>query len=118
MTDPLFGSVSPPLWPAIPAPVYGYAPSPLASSHRFGTIGPGSSAQGLASAGPFSAGPTLNGPAVDPHGFGGLEQDEIAVPLAGVGGSEPPIRGKPGRLRQRLERDRRPRGCGDRDGRQ
>ena len=38
MTDPLFGSVSPPLWPAIPAPVYGYAQSPLASSHRFGTI--------------------------------------------------------------------------------
>ena len=48
MTDPLFGSVSPPLWPAIPAPVYGYAPSPLASSQRFGTIAPGGSAQGPA----------------------------------------------------------------------
>ena len=72
MTDPLFGSVSPPLWPAIPAPVYGYAPSPLASSQRFGTIAPGGSAQGPASIGSYSAGPTLNGPAVDPHAFGGL----------------------------------------------
>ena len=71
MTDPLFGSVSPPLWPAIPAPVYGYAQSPLASGHRFGTIAPGSPAQGSASVGPFSAGPTLNAPAVDPHAFGG-----------------------------------------------
>ena len=72
MTDPLFGSVSPPLWPAIPAPVYGYAPSPLASSQRFGTIAPGGSAQGPASIGSYSAGPTLNGPAVDPQAFGGV----------------------------------------------
>ena len=72
MTDPLFGSVSPPLWPGIPAPVYGYAPSPLASSQRFGTIAPGGSAQGPASIGSYSAGPTLNGPAVDPQAFGGV----------------------------------------------
>ena len=72
MTDPLFGSVSPPLWPAIPAPLYGYAQSPLASGHRFGTIAQGIPAQGSASVGPFSAGPTLNAPAVDPHAFGGL----------------------------------------------
>ena len=71
MTDPLFGSVSPPLWPAIPAPAYGYVQSPLASSHRFGTIAPGSPAQGSASPGPFSAGPALNVPALDPHAFGG-----------------------------------------------
>jgi hypothetical protein len=72
MTDPLFGSVSPPLWPAIPAPVYGYAQSPLASSYRFGTIAPGSSAQGSASVGPFSAGPALNALSVDPQAFGGV----------------------------------------------
>ena len=69
MIDPLFGSVSPPLWPAIPAPVYGYAQSPLASSQRFSPIAPGSSAQGSASVGPFSAGPMLNAPAVDPQAF-------------------------------------------------
>jgi hypothetical protein len=75
MTDPLFASVSPPLWPAIPAPVYGYAQPPLATSQRFGTMAPGSSAQGSASVGPYSAGPTLNGPAVDPQAF-------ISSPLA------------------------------------
>ena len=72
MTDPLFGSVSPPLWPAIPAPVHGYAQPPVASTHRFGTIPPGSAAQGSATVAPFSAGSTLNGPAVDPHTFGGV----------------------------------------------
>ena len=72
MTDPLFGSVSPPLWPAIPPLVHGYAPSPLAFSHRFGTFAPGSSAHGSASVGPVSAGPTLNAPVLDPHAFGGF----------------------------------------------
>jgi hypothetical protein len=72
MTDSLFGSVSPPLWPAIPAPVYGQAQSPLASSQRFGAIPPGSSAHGSASVGPFSAGPAPNAPAVDPQGLGGV----------------------------------------------
>ena len=38
MTDPLFGSVSPP-WPAIPAQVYGYVQSPMAASQRFGRPG-------------------------------------------------------------------------------
>ena len=69
MTDPLFGSVSPPLWPTIPAPVYGHAQSLLASSHPFGA-GPGGSAQGWASGGPFSARPALNTPEVDPNAFG------------------------------------------------
>ena len=72
MTDPLFGSVSPPLWAAIPTPVYGFAQLPIASSHRFGTIAPGSAAQGSASGGPFGAGPALNTPAVEPHAFGGV----------------------------------------------
>ena len=48
MTDPLFASVSP-LWPAIPAPVYGYVQSPLASGHRLGTIASGTAAQGSGS---------------------------------------------------------------------
>jgi hypothetical protein len=76
MTDPIFGTVSPPLWPAIPAIFYGYAQSPLASSHRFGamapssaTQGPGSPAQGSASGGPFGAG--LSAPTADPQAFGG-----------------------------------------------
>lgn len=72
MTDPLFGAVSPALWPAMPAPVYGQAQSPLAAGHRFGTTAPGGSAQGWASPGPFSGGPTLNTPDVDPHAFGGV----------------------------------------------
>jgi hypothetical protein len=42
MTDSLFGSVSPPLWPTFPAALYGPPQSPLASSHPFGA-GPGSS---------------------------------------------------------------------------
>jgi hypothetical protein len=49
MTDTLFGSVSP-LWPALPAPVYGYVQSPQASSHRLGTIASGMAAQGAGSA--------------------------------------------------------------------
>ena len=76
MTDPIFGTVSPPLWPAIPAIFYGYAQSPLASSHRFGamapssaTQGPSSPAQGSASGGPFGAG--LSAPTADPQAFGG-----------------------------------------------
>ena len=48
MTDPLFASVSP-LWPAMPAPVYGYVQSPLASGHRLGTIASGTAAQGSGS---------------------------------------------------------------------
>jgi hypothetical protein len=73
MTDHLlFGSVSPPLWPAMPAPVYGYVQSPLASSYPFGPNAPGSAAQGSASVGAFSAGPTLNAPALDPQVFGGV----------------------------------------------
>ena len=71
MTDPIFGSVSPPLWPAIPVPVYGYAQSPLASGYRFGTMAPGSAAQG-APVGPFSAGPTPNALVADPQAFGGI----------------------------------------------
>ncbi len=51
MTDPLFGSVSAPLWPAIPAPAYGQA-QPLASGLPFGTTAPGRS--------------------VDPNTFGGV----------------------------------------------
>jgi hypothetical protein len=60
-----------PLWPAIPAPIHAYAQSPLASSHRFGTMAPVSSAQGSVPVGPFSPGPTSIGPPVDPHAFGG-----------------------------------------------
>ena len=60
MTDPLFGSVSP-LWPAMPAPVYGYVQSPLASSHRLGTIASGMAAQG--------SGSTTSPLPADPYAF-------------------------------------------------
>ena len=63
MTDPLFGSVSPP-WPAIPPQVYGYVQSPMAASHRFGTIAPVMAAQGSALVGP-------NPLSADPQAFGG-----------------------------------------------
>ena len=76
MTDPLFGSVSPPLWPAIPAPVYGYAQSPLASSQRFGTmhqVVPLRDRHRLARSTPADAEHTRSGPARVRRGVRGPE---------------------------------------------
>ena len=89
MTDPIFGTVSPPLWPAIPAIFYGYAQSPLPSSHRFGamapshaTQGPSSPDQGSASGVPFGAG--LSAPTADPQAFGGAFGGQNLAGLSAV----------------------------------
>jgi hypothetical protein len=70
MTDPLFTSVSP-AWPAITAPLFGYAQPPAAGGHRVGPFAPGIAIQGSAPAGTFGAGTAVNPPSMDPHAFGG-----------------------------------------------
>jgi BON domain len=85
MVEPLFGSVSQ-LWPAMPAPAFGYVQTPMASAHhRFGTMSTGLSAQGPAPGGPLSAVPTSNPMPIDPYAFAGGVMPIFAGPSVGAG---------------------------------
>lgn len=84
MVEPLFGSVSP-LWPAMPAPAFGYVQTPMPSAHRpFGTMPSGLPAQGVPPGGPLSAVPTPNVMQVDPF----VASSPLATGIPAVTASE------------------------------
>jgi hypothetical protein len=85
MVEPLFGSVSQ-LWPAMPAPAFGYVQTPMPSAHRpFGAMSSGLPAQGPAPGGPLTAVPTSNLMQVDPYAFAGGVLPVVAGPSIGAG---------------------------------
>jgi hypothetical protein len=85
MIEAPFGSVSQ-LWPAMPAPAFGYVQTPMPSAHRpFGTISSGLPAQGPAPGGPLSGVPPSNLMQVDPYAFAGGVMPVVAGPSVSAG---------------------------------
>ncbi len=91
MVEPLFGSVSQ-LWPAIPAPAFGFTQAPTAFAHRpFATASSGMPAQGPAPGGASSAAAASNPMPVDPYAFAGGVMPVLAGPSFGAAVGSGPV---------------------------